>query len=152
MLEGRHYQIAYVTNDAVAAAERFRARADVRQETLTESKIEVSTPAGPATLHNKLALIWVGDVQYEFVEPVGYSPLYSPTIAQDGSLRLHHVAMRIDDWDDFRGRVARQPFPLVMEGAYGELKFLYLDARPLLGHYLEYLYAPEAVWTGMGGR
>lgn len=152
MIEGRHYQNAYVTGDAAAAAERLRARADVRQETLIESAIEVTTPDGPATLHNRLALIWVGDLQYELIEPIGHSPLYSPAIADDGSLRLHHIAMRIDDWADFRRRVDRQPFPLVMEGAHGELKFLYLDARPLLGHYLEYLSCPDAVWTGMGGR
>ena len=152
MLEGRHYQNAYVVQDAASAAGRLRACADVRRETLVESVIDVATPSGRATLHNRLALIWVGDLQYELIEPVGYSALYSPAIAGDGSLRLHHTATRVADWDDFRRRVERQTFPVVMEGEHGPLKFLYLDARPLLGHYLEYLCCPEAVWTGMGGR
>jgi hypothetical protein len=41
----------------------------------------------------------------------------------------------------------------VFEGASGEeLKFLYLDARELLGHYLEYTWLTETRWTQIGGQ
>ena len=41
----------------------------------------------------------------------------------------------------------------MFEGASGdELKFLYLDARETLGHYLEYTWMTPARWAQLGGR
>jgi hypothetical protein len=42
----------------------------------------------------------------------------------------------------------------VLEGASsdGKLKFVYLDARDLVGHYLEYVWATPERWTQMGMR
>jgi hypothetical protein len=60
--------------------------------------------------------------------------------------------MRVDDWDEFRARVDKQPLPVVMERGGDTLRFLYLDARKLLGHYLEYVWMNDATWTQMGGR
>jgi hypothetical protein len=72
----------------------------------------------------------------------------------DGDVpRFHHSCARVDDWDDFRRRVDRQPCPVVLEKADDpQLKFLYLDARDLLGHYLEYTWMTDARWAQLGGR
>ena len=59
--------------------------------------------------------------------------------------------MRVDDWDAFRARVARQDLPVVMERATegDALKFLYLDAREFCGHYLEYVWTTDERWAAM---
>jgi len=34
----------------------------------------------------------------------------------------------------------------------GDLKFLYLDARETLGHYLEYVWMTDEMWARTGGH
>ena len=154
MLEGRHYQNAYVTRDIDKAVERFTARADVRSVVQFEATTEVLTAAGTRPHTIKLAFIWVGDLQYEFIEPIAEAvPMFATMLPDDDLPRFHHSCARVRDWDDFRRRVDQQPYPVVIEGASGgDLKFLFLDTRDLLGHYLEYTWMTDASWERLGGR
>jgi hypothetical protein len=155
MLIGRHYQNAYVTRDMARAIDRVRAAGEVRLESTWEGEQPVMTPDGPAVMHNKLAFLWIGDLQVELIEPVsGLPDLYAPGLpeAADGAVRFHHVCMRVPDWDVFKRSVAAQDLPVVMEGEAGPLRFLYLDGRERYGHYLEYTCMPEEMWLATGGR
>lgn len=154
MIEGHHYQNAYVTRDLARAVDAFQARADVRFKAGYEGPMPVTTAAdGPGTMECKLAFLWVGDLQYEFIEPVsGAVDIYRHALPDDDRLVFHHVAMRVPDWADFRARVAQQSLPVVQHGEAGPLTFLYLDARPQLGHYLEYTCMPDQMWRAQGGR
>lgn len=152
MLEGYHYQNAYVTRDMERWIDVFQQRAKVDRLLRYEGSTEVMTPTGPAIQTNKLAFIWVGDLQYELIEPVsGDVSLYRDALPADGALQFHHICMRVDDWDDFRARVDDQPYPIVIEGGNDKLRFLYLDARPFLGHYLEYTWMTDERWGQLGG-
>jgi hypothetical protein len=154
MLEGRHYQNAYVTRDIDKAVARVTARADVRSVVQFEAATEVLTAAGRRPHKIKLAFAWIGDLQYELIEPVAEAvPMFVPMLPDDDSLRFHHSCARVPDWADFRRRVDEQPYPVVMEGAGGDdLRFLFLDTRDLLGHYLEYTWMTDASWARVGGR
>ncbi len=154
MLEGKHFQNAYVTRDIKKAIERFKSCADVRKLIEYEGSTEVMTPSGLAVQTNKLAFIWVDDLQYELIQPVsGSVDLFRNALAADDSPVFHHICMRVDNWDEFRARVDKQPFPIAMERSIGDgLKFLYLDARSFLGHYLEYVWMSDASWAQVGGR
>ena len=153
MIEGKHYQIAYVTRNIQKAIETFKSRADVRKLIQYEGTTEVMTPTGPGTLANKLAFIWVGDLQYELIEPVsGTVGLFRDALPADDSPLFHHICMRVDNWADFRARVDQQPYPVVIERTDDALKFLYLDARQFLGHYLEYTWMTDERWAQVGGR
>lgn len=152
MLEGRHYQNAYVTRNIGKWIAHFQAHADVRKVVTYEGSTDLWTPAGVITQTSKLAFIWVGDLQYELVEPVSGARLYSDALPEGDALKFHHICNRVDDWNGFRARVDQQSYPVVLERGGDELKFLYLDARPFLGHYLEYVWASEKVWAQMGGR
>ncbi len=153
MLLGRHYQNAYVTRDVAKAIETFKAQADVRKVITYEGSTTITTPAGQGVQTNKLAFIWVEDLQYELIEPVsGMVDIYREALPADDSLKFHHICMRIDDWDDFRARVDEQPYPVALEGGNEQLRFLYLDARAFLGHYLKYTWMTPERWLQMGGR
>jgi hypothetical protein len=154
MLEGSHYQNAYVTRNLAKTVAEFAARASARSVATVEATTEVLTGEGRRSQTLKLAFIWVGDLQYEFIEPVVEAvPVFSAWLPDGDGPRFHHSCARVDDWDDFRRRVDRQPCPVVFEGQSGdELKFLYLDARDLVGHYLEYVWMTPARWTQLGGR
>jgi hypothetical protein len=153
MIEGKHYQNAYITRDIQKAVAAFKSRADVRKLIEFEAATEVKTPTGTGTQTTKLAFIWIGDLQYEFIEPVsGKVDVFRDALPADDSLLFHHSCARVDDWNDFRARVDRQPLPVVLEGGGDKLKFLYLDARELLGHYLEFAWMDDERWSQLGGR
>jgi hypothetical protein len=60
--------------------------------------------------------------------------------------------MRTPDWNALRAEVDRLRRPVVLEGGHDKLKFLYVDARDLVGHYLEYVWMTPEVWASLGGR
>lgn len=154
MLEGQVYQNAYVTRDIDQAVKEFTARAEARSTIQFEATSEVLTAAGPGSQTIKMAFIWVGDFQYELIEPVREAvPLFSGWLPEGDGPRFHHSCARVDDWDSFRRRAAQAPYPVVFEGG-GEsgLKFLFLDTRALLGHYMEYTWMSDAAWRRLGGR
>jgi len=153
MIEGTHFQNAYLTRNMRKAIELFEARADIRKLLQFEATTEVMTPSGPGVFTNKLAFIWVGYFQYVFFVPLsGSMTLYLDQLPPDESLMFHHVCMRVDDWSGFRARVDRQPYPVAIEGGNDALRFLYLDAREFLGHYLEYVWMTPERWGQVGGR
>lgn len=154
ILYGRHYQNAYVTRNVDKAVAGFRQRADIRKLMETEVEIEVTTPKGKGPCGQKLAFIWVGDLNYELVQPMsGLVDVYRDALPQDDGLQFHHVCHVVDDWADLRARIEKDAFPVVLEGASGDqLKFVYLDTRPWLGHYLEYVWMTPTRWAQMGGR
>jgi len=150
MLEGLHYQNAYVCDNLEAGIDLFRGRGLEKEPIIIPVDQEVMTPQGLKRQKSRICFIWIGDLQYELIEvekdEVG---LYANTLSNGGPLRFHHVCFRIDDWADFRRRVDEQEFPIAMERAdagENDLKFLYLDARKVFGHYLEYTWIPEAQW------
>jgi len=153
ILEGWHYQNAYICDDIEAAIKQFQARADVGQVAIHDIDQTISTPAGPKRVSSRLAFIWLGGLQYELIQIIAdETGVYANCQSNGGPLRFHHICMRVDDWDSFRAKVDKQDFPLVMERANDDqLKFLYLDARSVLGHYLEYVWTTDERWAVMRG-
>lgn len=153
MLEGKHFQNAYVTRNIDQAIAEVQACSNIRKLIQTEVTVDVWTPKGQGSISTKLALMWVNDLQYEIIQPIGGDvELYVDALQDDGRPQFHHICMRVNDWDEFRQRIDQQPFPVVLEGGSDALKFIYLDARALLGHYLEYTWMTEERWIQMGGR
>lgn len=150
-----HYQNAYITRDIAAAIDVFRARHGFEDFQRYEISYELRTRAASGTASIKLALGWIGAVQYELIQPVsGLVDVYTSDLPQQSVLKFHHVAMRVkDDWSGFRAEVDRQKLPVIMEGGLpGQSQWLYIDGRDTVGHYLEYCYMPPERWTQLGGR
>lgn len=149
MLEGRHYQNAYVTRDIAKAVDMFKAMLGAANATTIEIEQDLVTAKGSGKARQKLAFIWIDNLQYELIEPVsGLVDVYTDALPADDNVKFHHICMRVDDWDAFRARVEREGWPVAMEGQSGDqLKFLYLDARETLGHYLEYVWMTDERWA-----
>jgi len=149
-----HYQNAYVTRDLAQALTIFRTQYGFDGFRQFDVSQQVSTPAGSGTAVLKVALGWIGNLQYEVIQPIsGFVDVYSRHLPDQHPLRSHHVCMRVDDWTSFRAEIERQKRPVVLEGGTpGHLQFLYVDARDSLGHYLEYCWMTPERWAAMGGR
>lgn len=142
----QHSQVAYVTNDLVAAMAALKAAYD------TPGFFEMSNiqpgedPAGKPVL--KIALAVVGGVEIELIEPVGNTaPLFKDFLPDDDGLaiRFHHVATRIEgplaNWDAHVASLDLTRHPVVFEGAIGDmLRYIYTDERATLGHYVEHVW------------
>ncbi len=155
MAIGQHYQNAYVTRNVDKAVASFREHADTRLIIETEVEVKLWTPQGEGTGVQKLAFVWVDDFNYELIEPKAGDALaiYRDALPDDDSLKFHHVCHRVDDWDQLQAHIAASPFPVVLKGgASGILQFCYVDTRPWLGHYTEYLCCDDERWGQLGGR
>jgi hypothetical protein len=154
MLLENHYQNAYITRDLDQALAMFRTQYGFDDFKHLEVTYELKTPAGRGTATVKLALGWIGNLQYELIQPVsGLIDIYAEGLPDRYPLRFHHIAMRVHDWDEFRADVERHKRPVVMEGGTpGHLLWLYVDARDTVGHYLEYCWMTPERWTALGGR
>jgi Glyoxalase/Bleomycin resistance protein/Dioxygenase superfamily len=155
MLEGWHFQNAYICDDIEAAIAQFRERAEIGEVPIIDIDHPISTPGGPKRVASRLAFIWIGDLQYELIQIIAdETGIYANCQSNGGPLRFHHICMKVDDWDGFRARVSAQDLPAVMERAIegDQLKFLYLDAREFCGHYLEYVWATDERWKQMRGK
>jgi Glyoxalase/Bleomycin resistance protein/Dioxygenase superfamily len=149
-----HYQNAYITRDLDGALDLFRTQFGFDGFQRLEVSYELTTPAGRGTATVKLALGWIGDVQYEIIEPVsGMIDVYREGLPDRYPMRFHHACMRVHAWDAFRADLDRQKVPIAMEGGTpGHLLWLYVDARDTVGHYLEYCWCTPQRWAAMGGK
>ena len=150
MFQGRHFQNAYITRDFEKGLATFKAHG-LEPHMTHDADIEVQTRQGPQRMVNRIAFIWQGDLQYELIQPVsGLGGFYTDVLPADDSLRFHHVCSRVDDWDKFRSSIDESR--LVLEGGHDALRFCYLDARDIVGHYLEFNWMVPQMWTAIGGR
>jgi hypothetical protein len=144
-----HYQNAYVTADIDRAVELLQREHGLAGEVLrldTTHKVRTVEGEGDSTL--KLAFIWAGRLQYELIQPVsGFVGLYAEAVPKDRLLEFHHIAMRVDDWDGLLAGIAAQKKAIALQGEVGPIRFLYVDARDTLGHYLEYVSGPPEYWA-----
>ncbi len=151
------FQNAYVTRSLEHAVDFVRERHGIGEFVYFEPEMDVYTSQdGHGPCHVKVALGWAGPLQLELIEPVSGNLQhyldYLPEDPSDNSLRLHHICMRVLDWDKAREDIERQKFPVAYEGGVEGVKFVYLDARDTFGHYLEYLWASPEMWKQMGGN
>ncbi|MEO6248220.1 MAG: VOC family protein [Sphingomicrobium sp.] len=152
---GRHYQNAYVTRNVDKAVADFRRFADVRHVFEIETPVKIWTPNGEGSGIQKLAFVWVEDLNYELIEPKEGDVLaiYRDALPDDDRLQFHHVCHVVDDWEACMGHASEKPFPLALRGGTpGMLEFAYFDTRPFLGHFTEYVWMVPERWAGMGGR
>jgi hypothetical protein len=151
MIEGQFYQIGYACDNLEEGIAQFRGRGMTHEPQIIEVDQPVNGPEGRVVNSLRIALIWIGDIQYEVIQAVS-DPLgiYANAQSNGGPLRFHQLCWRIHgDWSEFKARVAAQDLPVAMEWDSGPegLKFLYLDGRSRYGHYLEYTWMTEAAWN-----
>jgi len=153
IITGHHFQNAYVVHNLEESLNYFRSVADIRTELAFEIEQQMVVRGKRGTVRNKIAFVWVGEMQYELIEPVsGLCDIYREALPQHRKMQFHHVCMRVPDWAKFRSAAEASGVPIVIEGGSEELRFLYLDARETLGHYLEYSWMTDERWRQLGGQ
>src|ERR1700712_4917693 len=155
MLEGQFYQLGFVCDNLEEAIESFRGRGMTHEPHIMEVEQPVDTPGGEVVNKMRLCFIWIGDLQYELIQPIE-DPLgvYANAPANGGPIRFHQVCFRIKDWADFRARVDQQDLPVVMERETGvdKVQFLSFGGGENFAHYPDYPWMPAAAGDRSRGR
>jgi hypothetical protein len=148
------FQNAYVTRNLAKGIADLRDKHGVDGNIMEiPFETDVVTPHGSGPVIAKVALVWVGDVQLELIEPVsGLGQIYSDALPAGDALAFHHVGMRTFDMDAVRAEARAKGWPIAFQGGGDGFKFTYLDTRDTLGHYLEYVEIRQDMWEMTGGR
>ena len=152
MFFNNQYQLAYVTPDLDAGLAVLRDQYGVDNfkplgggEHYLENM--VWTPEGEVSIGMKVAIATIGGLTLEVMEPVsGATGIYTEMLEPGQTLRLHHIAMRTDDIDAVRAEHERHGRRIVIWGDFKLVRFMYVDTRATLGHYMEYAQAPAEWW------
>lgn len=153
MLLTGQFQNAYVTRDMERAIALLREQYGVEGINVFDASIDVTTPAGSGPAKMKTALVWIGNIQYELIEPIeGLVDIYRDALPDNEVLKFHHICMRPHDLEQVRAEIKRRQIPIVYEGETAASKFFYVDTRATLGHYLEYVWMRPEMWAALGGR
>lgn len=150
MLTG-FFQNGYVVRNIDDAMAGLEQRHGPLAFTVLEPQVAAQTPEGFGLVHVKVALAWIGGLQIELIEPVaGYVRHYADVLDGGDAIRHHHIGLRVEDWEATRDALHREGAPIVYEGEFGNVKFVYIDARATLGHHIEYLWATPDGWRMLG--
>lgn len=142
------YQLGYVTTDAAHATELFRDRHGIPA---FKDLGPITLPLDDgATATIRICMCFVGPIQVEIIEPIGGADaIYRAALPSSGfGLAWHHFARRIGSLDALEAMkvelIAKGERIAISGGDPKIAKFFYVDARPTLSHYVEYLYvSPE---------
>jgi len=155
-----HMQDAYVTHNLEKAMEMVAGRFGVEKFDRFNPDMVVKTPSGNKPMVSRVASFWAGGLNIEIIEPVsGYVDDYAallPADRSDAAPRFHHISLRRDDEAEMRKEIASLGLPLAFEGPVSikdpipSLIFIYLDARPTLGHYVEFTWKSPEAWKFVG--
>lgn len=142
LLHGRHFQIAYATNDIERAKALFADRFGITRF----APLQGPLPEG-GEIHIELA--WCGGVMYELLTASGTgSAVYVERLPPDRfAIQHHHLGFLVRDeaeWDNLRATIARGEWTMrVDHNIDGFMRQVFVEA-PELGHLCEYLWPEPA--------
>jgi catechol 2,3-dioxygenase-like lactoylglutathione lyase family enzyme len=84
----------------------------------------------------RLAIAYVGQVQWELIEPLDEESVYARFLAETGG-GLHHVGVAVPDFDEAVAEQAARGNGVLLGGEYKGIRFAYLDTVRDLGFVTE---------------
>ena len=146
---GGFYQSAYITNDLDRAIELYRTTYGVPEFLTLDADYEVDYRGAAGRLNLRIALVNLNGVQIELIQPrQDCIDMYSEGLPPAAfAIRHHHLAVRVEGdearWDAWRSQLEQGGRKVAMEASMGFARFLYVDDRPLVGHYTEYFWSTD---------
>lgn len=142
-------QNAYVTTDFDQALAHFRERYGIpRFFELRDGEMETA-PGRYAGVH--VGFAWVGRLQIELIQPLGgFDAIYREGLPEDGAfaMRFHHTCQLVEseaEYETLLLDIEQRGLAIAAQGQHGgHVRYLYIDARAELGHYLEHTYYTPA--------
>ncbi|MDA0339215.1 MAG: VOC family protein [Proteobacteria bacterium] len=140
-------QAAWIVNDLEQAVERWLKTTRVGPFfIIPHVSVENALYRGtPTTIDFSGALAQAGPMQIELIQqhsdtPSAYRDTFAP--GQEG---FHHVCGFIEDFDAEVEHYRQQDSPLAFEGAFGDMRFGYVDTRASVGFMTEVIEDRDSI-------
>jgi 4-hydroxyphenylpyruvate dioxygenase-like putative hemolysin len=79
-----------------------------------------------------LSLAWVGDIQFELMQPLSGESVYTHFLDKKGE-GIHHIKEWVDDCAAAIEEYRKKGIEVIQSGKYDEDEFYYLNTEPQLG-------------------
>ena len=80
----------------------------------------------------ELAIAWVGDIQFELMQPLSGEIVYTHFLDKKGE-GIHHIKEWVDDCAAAIEEYRKKGIEVIQSGKYDDDEFYYLDTEPQLG-------------------
>lgn len=153
---GDLFQMSYVTRDLDAAIAHAKEHLGIESFHTSASEIEVLSHGEKRTLAVRAAMATIGGRQLEIIQPVsGATEIYTDAVDLSAHiLGFHHIAIAVrggyEEWQALLAEVEASGdafaylFPAEQRPDQG-LSFCYVDTRPRIGHYTEFVWVDPAL-------
>jgi len=94
----------------------------------------------PETINHSMAFGYVGDVQFEVIEPVSGKSTYSEFLDRVPAGGVHHLGYSVEDYDTATADLLSRGYRLVQRGTFGDTKFGYFETADDPGTVTEIVY------------
>ncbi len=141
-LPGTLFQIGYVVPNLDAALAHLNTKLGApRFMVLREIVVENGWFRGaPATINHSMAFGYVGDVQFEVIEPVSGKSTYSEFLDRVPAGGVHHLGYSVEDYDAATADLLGRGYHAVQRGTFGDTKFGYFETADDPGVVTEIVY------------
>jgi hypothetical protein len=149
------YQFGYVTRDYERALELFAARFGV--PSFDRLNLAEYAPPGMKLPRMIVGLAYRGTAMIEIIQPDPEEPgIYGEALPNGAGVALHHLGYLVKDPEEWRtlpATLKQEGYEIAMQSAPDSpMGFAYIDARPELGHYLEFCQPSETrrkMWSAL---
>ena len=137
-------QIAYAVDDAAVEAARWATDFGAGPFFLVEHILvtDVIYRGSPGEYDHSSAYGQWGDMMLELVQDHGIGPSVIRDSYASGETGLHHLAYFVEDLNITTEKLASMGFELAMSAKASDTRFNFVDARSLMGHFIE-IYEPD---------
>jgi hypothetical protein len=150
---GEAFQVCYVVADRDAGVRALGEHLGLGGWVEFEARLDVDAAHGSSTADVAVAFARWGRMVVEVVEPLGGEVgMFTDVVAADGSPRVHHLGVRVEDLATAREQASRWGAECVLSGhVEGQVEFAFMDARPQLGHHIELVQFTAQGWSLIAG-
>ena len=148
-ISGGLFQQAFVVDDLERAESAMRAALGCGEFVdLPATDLDYELRGETVSCALALGFARSGNMQIELLQPVRGRGLHAEFLASNGP-GAHHLGFLVDDRDEVQAVGAAAGFPMVLSGAFGSLRFGYLDTFAELGLYIEIVEDPDQMMIGL---
>jgi len=141
-LPGTLFQIGYVVPNLDAALAHLNTKLGApRFMVLREIIVENGWFRGSqAPINHSMAFGYVGDVQFEIIEPVSGKSTYSEFLERVPEGGVHHLGYAVEDYNAATADLPARGYQPVQRGTFGDTKFGYFETSDDPGTVTEIVY------------
>jgi hypothetical protein len=148
-LPGTFFQIGYVVPNLDAALAHLNTKLGApRFMVLRDIVVENAWFRGSgAPINHSMAFGYVGDTQFEIIEPVAGKSTYSEFLERVPEGGVHHLGYSVDDYGAATAALLARGYRPVQCGTHGDTKFGYFETADDPGTVTEIVYLDANVRT-----